>query len=207
MVHTTAIEFDTAIWPRKLIIMTAEAESTPLVGSSRKSMDGRFARAKAIESRRLLPPDSPRRNSLPAFTSCDSSRPTSLTSLSMACFRSGAFKLGWYSSIAYPRWSRTVSAAQRLSYCWTYAHRSLYIDRVSGSPLTLMWPLGLPPFFSRVSMFSSVVFPAPLGPRMASTWPVVTEPLISTRSSRDLVFLRSLSRGPAGLPARLVCTV
>jgi hypothetical protein len=41
-----------------------------------------------------------------------------------------------------------------------------------------MYPDGFPPPCCRVSMFSSVVFPAPDGPRMARTWPDVTSPLM-----------------------------
>jgi hypothetical protein len=44
-----------AIFLRKLIMRTADAESTPLVGSSRNRIFGRFASASATERRRLLP--------------------------------------------------------------------------------------------------------------------------------------------------------
>ena len=95
IVQTTAMFCATAISVRKPIIMTAEAESTPEVGSSRKRTDGFFDSATAIDSRRLLPPESPRMNSLPALVCCESVRPTSLIILSMAAARSSAERPAW----------------------------------------------------------------------------------------------------------------
>ena len=76
IVHTTATFSSAAIFLRKLIMRTADAESTPLVGSSRNRIFGRFASASATERRRLLPLDRPRMISLPALVSWNSSRPT-----------------------------------------------------------------------------------------------------------------------------------
>mmetsp|Transcript_24758 Transcript_24758/g.80942 ORF Transcript_24758/g.80942 Transcript_24758/m.80942 type:complete len:220 (-) Transcript_24758:566-1225(-) len=69
IVHATAMLISAAMFFRKVIIRIAEAESTPLVGSSRKRMAGDLTRASATERRRLLPLDSPRVISLPPRTS------------------------------------------------------------------------------------------------------------------------------------------
>ena len=78
---------------------------------------------------------------------------------------------------------------------------------VSGAPLMRMRPSGVPPFFSSVSMLSRVVLPAPDGPRIATTCPDVTEPLMSLSSCLGTVFFCILSIGVAGLPLAETCTV
>jgi hypothetical protein len=207
IVHAIVMARAWAIFLRKLMIMTAEAESTPLVGSSRNSTDGRFASATAIESRRLLPPERPLMNSLPAFTSCWSSRPTLFIRSWTAASRAAASSCGWYSRTACSRWSRTVSDAQRVSNCSTDAAVSLYFKRVNGAPWTRMCPCGTPPFLLSVSMLSSVVLPAPDGPRMANTLPGFTLPDMSCRRSLSRVEPLSLSSEPAALPSALTFTV
>ena len=64
IVHATAMFCSRATFLRKVIMRTADAESTPLVGSSRNKIFGRLTSASATESRRLLPEDRPRMISL-----------------------------------------------------------------------------------------------------------------------------------------------
>ena len=179
IVHTTATFCSAATVRKKLIMRTALAESTPDVGSSRNRMFGRLTSASATDRRRLLPLDRPRVISLPARVSMKSCSPTARARSSTAARRAVSSRSGRNKEAAYARCSRTVSDAHSVSVCSTYAHVRSYSAGVRGSPLTLMKPVGVPPFCCSVSMFSSVVLPAPEGPRMASTWPDVTSPLMS----------------------------
>ena len=70
-----------------------------------------------------------------------------------------------------------------------------------------MCPCGTPPFLLSVSMLSSVVLPAPDGPRMANTLPGFTLPDMSCRRSLSRVEPLSLSSEPAALPSALTFTV
>ena len=183
IVHTTATFCVAATVCKKLIMRTALAESTPEVGSSRNKMFGLLTSASATDRRRLLPLDRPLVISLPARVSMKSSSPTARAMSSTAARCALSSSSGRNSEVAYARCSRTVSDAHSVSVCSTYAHVRSYSAGVKGSPLTLMNPVGVPPLCCSVSMFSRVVLPAPEGPRMASTCPDVTSPLMSCRSA------------------------
>ena len=122
IVHTTATFCVAATSRRKLIMRTALAESTPDVGSSRNRMLGRLTSASATDRRRLLPLDRPRVIALPARVSMKSSRPTARARSSTAARFAVSSSSGRNKSVAYARCSRTVSDAQSVSVCSTYAH-------------------------------------------------------------------------------------
>ena len=54
MVHTTAMLDSAATFLRKVIMRTADAESTPEVGSSRNRIEGCFTSASATDRRRFV---------------------------------------------------------------------------------------------------------------------------------------------------------
>ena len=119
IVHATAMFCSRATFLRKVIMRTADAESTPLVGSSRNKIFGRLTSASATESRRLLPEDRPRMISLPARVCWNSSRPTECRSLSTSAARWVTSRSPRCSAIAYSKCSRAVRDAHRVSNCST----------------------------------------------------------------------------------------
>ena len=121
IVHTMAMFACIAISFINFMILAEAAESRPEVGSSRKMTDGRFASAIASDRRRFCPPDSPRKNMLPALVCWQLIRPVESSRSSIAVSRSLAESEGRYRSMAMRRCSRHVRKVQRRSCCVTYA--------------------------------------------------------------------------------------
>ena len=154
----------------------ADAASRPEVGSSRKRTDGSLAMAIASDSLRFCPPESPPApppSPPPTRVSAHEVSPTDFMR-KLTCSSTLSLSVA-YSSAAILTCSLAVRKGHRESVCRTYAQCSMYTGAVIAWPLSVTLPTGLPPTFSQVSMLSRVVFPAPLGPMMASTEPERTE--------------------------------
>mmetsp|Transcript_33851 Transcript_33851/g.83178 ORF Transcript_33851/g.83178 Transcript_33851/m.83178 type:complete len:103 (+) Transcript_33851:1616-1924(+) len=98
----------------------AEAESSPEVGSSQKSTIGSLISARAIDSRRFCPPDSPLTNWFPHLVFSQLLSPSVLISCSTRALRSWSGS-GSARSAAYWSVSRHVRKGLWESSCSTSA--------------------------------------------------------------------------------------
>ena len=105
---------------RSVTTLHAVNESSPLVGSSRKSTAGRITSSTPIEQRFFSPPDTPRIIRSPTSVSAHASSPSSTSIVdTSACFSANGTERGNRSAALNSSASRTVCVAQRMSSCST----------------------------------------------------------------------------------------
>ena len=170
-VSTTATADDDATALTFSRTASAEAESSPEVGSSRSSVFGSATSSTAMERRRFWPPLKPFNRIVPTMTSAQLVSPSSSSSASARC-RAAAppTRAAAVCSVSF-----VVSTPTKASSCWTYAQRS----QPAMSPFNTL-PLRAPSMRpARAS--SRVVLPLPDGPRTPQTCPPRTAPETSSR--------------------------
>ena len=180
------------VWSRRFrrlaITSHAIALSRPLVGSSRNMHFGEHSSAHATAHRFISPPETPRMRRLPTYVSAQRSRLScAMTLETRARFsatsseseqhtetpltRSRFESLGSLAIAANMIVSRTVAPPKKQSCCWMYAVSFLTRLVLGTAPSKRAWPNTLPSVLRRLTISSSVVLPAPLGPITAHMSP------------------------------------
>ena len=159
----------------------ADTESSPEVGSSSSRTSGRATSSSPMLTRRISPPLMPRFSPSPMRTlrRCAIPRRSRMSS-TRACFSESGTPSGRRRRAAKSSASCTVSIGGRMSCCGTKPMRGRPLLPVPGYETV---PNITPDlcFCARISI--SVVFPAPLGPRMAIISPGTTRPLTLSRTT------------------------
>mmetsp|Transcript_7214 Transcript_7214/g.21995 ORF Transcript_7214/g.21995 Transcript_7214/m.21995 type:complete len:228 (-) Transcript_7214:231-914(-) len=183
------------------ITFRALNESSPLVGSSRKMRDGLVTSSVPMLTRFLSPPLTPRFRSLPMYESFTWLKPNSV--ITASAFSRRCFSLNFFfGSLRFAEnliCSVTVTSANMLSSCSTYAESLLKTEKSRLRPLTMTLP-EVRTLFEEVSLparrFSSVVFPAPEEPMMARICPGNTSPLTLLRMTFSDAFFPGMHGKP-----------
>jgi len=74
----------------------------------------------------------------------------------------------------------------------TWVTTTAYFAKIAGvifCPHSRQAPVVFPPGASKVKLLSKLVLPAPLGPKIPSTWPLETDPLMFLMMVLDLLLL------------------
>mmetsp|Transcript_7039 Transcript_7039/g.17459 ORF Transcript_7039/g.17459 Transcript_7039/m.17459 type:complete len:253 (+) Transcript_7039:1371-2129(+) len=160
----------------------ALVESSPVVGSSSSSTPGRVSSSTPMDTRRFSPPLSPRTNASPMNACATRDRPScSATTRTRSWMVSRGVPWGMRRDAWKVRYSHTVEVPGRMASCCTYPVARLSSSGPTSAPSSLTSPpTPLMPSLRPDRMSSSVVLPAPEGPRMANRQepPVVPLPLL-----------------------------
>jgi len=167
---------------RTSTIVAAFVLSRPVVGSSRNKIRGQWRSSLATLTRFFSPPDIPLVYSSPMKLSTTFIRPSSRIMSLTRIFFSAGVQVGGSLRLAWKRrYSHTVEVPGKISLWGAYPAICVIICGVTGLPFTRMSPETCPIVFLPAKISSSVVFPAPEGPRMAKS------PVPMSSSPSDLV--------------------
>ena len=150
---------------------SAEAESRPLVGSSRSSVFGSATSSTAMDRRRFWPPLRPLSRIVPTMTSAQIVSPSSSRRASARC-RRGAADEGCRGVERLLRREHADERVLLLDVRAALAARDVSLERPALARLPSMRP---------AKASSSVVLPLPDGPRTPQTCPPRTAPEQSSR--------------------------
>mmetsp|Transcript_13941 Transcript_13941/g.43555 ORF Transcript_13941/g.43555 Transcript_13941/m.43555 type:complete len:245 (+) Transcript_13941:1237-1971(+) len=189
IVHTHSRACETAMSLSISIVECAPYESSPDVGSSRKMIEGSVTSSTPIAVRFFSPPESPLTYSLPTNVSAhvESRRLSSISSTIPSLLARGSAR-GRRRYAEKRSASRGVVKGSNASCCITYA---TWLRKPTGStscPSTSTRPvivLVRSDATRPARMLSSDVLPAPDGPMIATTSPLLMTPDIDLRISRE----------------------
>ncbi|XP_020105768.1 uncharacterized protein LOC109722227 [Ananas comosus] len=182
--------------------MSALAESSPEVGSSRKSSTGSWTISAPMDTRRRSPPDTPRWDSSPMMVDAAGRSPSwSIRARTRARFFSRGSDRGSRNSAAKVSVSSTVSMGKRRSSCITYAEMDRRSRPLTRSPFRVTDPPRRRRGMRFASASISVDLPLPLAPMIARISPSRASPDTASSSVRCPSARARSSRGHR-LPAR-----